>query len=887
MKKIFNILGILGLSALLLVVPSHKVSAAITGPGYTPTEVNNQNLSTKIASNGMVLLQNNAQQNGAASLPISKNSRIALFGSGSYGTYKGGSGSGDVNVSHVTSILEGLKNANYNVVTSSYLSAQQADYNNQAAWYKATAGLIPFSGNFQYQDPLINDLTFLTNSADTGIYVISRSSGEGYDRTTKAGDYQLTSNEMNNIINMSNHYKNSVVLLNVGGPIDTSFVTQAPNLKSVVLVSQGGQNVGTAVANILSGAVNPSGHLTDTWAKSYSDYPTSGTFANNDGNTNNENYAEGIYVGYRYFDSYNIAPRYPFGFGLTYTKFAMDTTSVNVDKDIVSMNVNVTNTGKTAGRQTVQVYLSSPKGAIPTAFQDLAGFAKTGQLAPGASQNVKIEFSLKNLAAYDVASAAYKLQAGDYILRVGDSSRNTAVAGVLNLDKTVITNQLANEGAPTVDPTTLKGSDNMYTPDNQAAQLSTAPQFTVDANSLQDLNNHASTYSGESTPIYVNNDQSAADLRAKAPNQKIEVVDPSNNATLKDVYDKKISMNQFVAGLTTTELARIVEGNVDFATQAGLEAFVNQIGLGVIGGAATKVPGAAGQTTDRLLNKKVPIIVSSDGPAGLRLPKKSTVNGVDYYNNATAWPIGTLVAQTWDVNDIYSMGQGTAKEMKDFGITTWLTPGMNIHRDPLNGRNFEYFSEDPLVSGLMATAETRGVQTTPGIGVAVKHFAANSQESNRMGMNASIGEQALRQIYLRGFEIAIKGSQPQFVMSSYNKVNGQYVSSSYDLLTDVLRGEWGYQGTVMSDWDNIQTMSTPQNSVYAGNDLIMPGGSQILLEPAANNSPQTLAALQNAAKHVLTTIMNSDQFANESNVTVKSYTPSNLSTTLKINGKSW
>ncbi|MQS89774.1 glycoside hydrolase family 3 protein [Companilactobacillus mishanensis] len=876
--------------------------SATTSPDPNETEIANSQLSTSAAEDGMVLLQNN---NGT--LPISTDDSVALFGGGAYGTVKGGTGSGNVNPRKTVNIWDGLKDAGYQIKTDDYLTGIAKDYDTQNA---AFAKSHPMMGTFNYADPQISQATFDSAPADVGIYVLSRNAGEGADRTDTKGDYEITNAELNNIKNVAKKYNKSILLLNVGGQVDTKFIDQIPDLDSVLLVSQGGQNTGVAVADLLSGKVTPSGKLVDTWANNYSDYPASATFGANDGNTEKENYTEGIYVGYRYFDTYNVTPHYEFGYGLSYTDFKVATNSVSVYGTNLVTKVTVTNVGnKYSGREVVQEYYSAPKGTVDKAFQNLAAYAKTDVLAPGQSETLTMSFPIYNMASYDTATSSYIMDAGNYIVRVGDSSRNTDVAAVLNLPNKVTTEKLSSEMAPAVDPTVLHGSDNTYVPANQAAELASAPVINLDSSSLNMVRgNNASTIDENAVTTIVNKN-STPKLPTTDLDQTIVSINAANGSSLKDVYSGKITMDQFIASLSTKQLSQIVSGNL-VMTAKQLASTYNMMkngmdsvssvdssdpdtasALSIIGSASTQVPGAAGQTTSELKNRGIPVSVNSDGPAGLRLTPESKVNGQTRYQYATAWPIGTLLAQAWDPQMMYKVGDAVGKEMKEFGVDTWLAPGMNIHRDPLNGRNFEYYSEDPLVAGVSATAITKGVQTNPGVGTTVKHFFANSQESSRQTMDAEIGEQAMREIYLKGFETVMKDAQPEYVMSSYNQVNGQYNAANFDLLTNILRGEWGYKGTVMTDWYNLKSLSDPASMMRAGNDLIMPGGTQQALQIAATNAADgnklALGDLQKSAESVLNTIMKTYTFAQANNLTAKSITPYDVDSIMTANGASW
>jgi beta-glucosidase len=602
----------------------------------------------------------------------------------------------------------------------------------------------------------------------------------------------------------------------------------------MLLMSQAGEEGGTALVDVLNGTTDPSGKLTDTWAAAYADYPASATFGANDGDTATEPYAEGVYVGYRYFDSFyrSINPadpasvvNYPFGYGASYTGFRISPQRVTADARHVTVTATVTNSGhRYSGRDVVQVYVSAPQGGLDKPYQQLAGYAKTDDLAPGASQTVTITFDTASLASYDQSRAAWTLDAGDYLVRVGDSSRGTQVAARIRLGAKVTTEQDHNELNDQAPAGELTSSpENFYSYPAERREIAEAPVIHLDPRSFRTARD-ASPYEQDtavggdspyaaidgptiaSTTVYLDRavkdwEGTGAPYRAKT-GENIQYVKTDPRTTLYDVARGRKTIQQFVAGLSVDQLAAIVEG-------------------ANVGGTTPSAVGAAGYTTGTLENLGVPAMTLSDGPAGLRL-NQQVATTPPTYQYATAWPVGTLLAQTWDRGLVREVGDAIGKEMNEFGVSTWLAPGMNIHRDPLNGRNFEYYSEDPLVAGLTAAATTQGVQSNPGVGVTVKHFAANNQEANRNADNAVVSERALREIELKGFEIAVKAAQPMAVMSSYNKIDGTYSSANYDLLTDVLRGEWGFQGTVMTDWGGSHN---PVATMYAGNDLIEPGGN--------------------------------------------------------------
>ena len=813
--------------------------AATTSPDPNALEQANAALSRSTATEGMVLLEN---QSGA--LPMPKSGNVAVFGVGAYKTVKGGTGSGAVNNRYTVTVRQGLENAGYRVTTSpTYWSAMTSAYD---AKYGNSDGNL-FGPTVDYssvEQQLTAGTAAPTAPTDTAIYVLARNSGEGSDRKPGAGDYLLGDTERSDIALLGQTYRHVVVVLNSGGIVDTSFFKDinasekdpagGQALDSMLLMSQPGQEAGNALTEVLNGTVNPSGHLTDTWASKYSYYPASATFGANDGNTTTEPYGEGIYVGYRYFDSFyrTINPadpasvvNYPFGYGLSYTTFKINTQTVQADANTVSIRAKVTNTGSVSGKEVVQAYYSAPQTGIDKPYQELAAYGKTDELAPGQSQTLTLSYNTAQMASYNTAQSAYILDAGQYAVRVGDSSRNTQVAARLDLASAVVTEKVNHELADQTPANELTSSpQNFYSYAGDAKELATASRQQLDPRAFTTKDSRSSyeqTVSVPSTSPYAaidnspissttayidpaqqnNWDGTGAAYPVKA-GETVKSVTTKPGATLYDVAKGTITMPQFVAGLSVTQLGNIVEGSSTL-------------------GSTPSAVGAAGYTTPEYENIGIPGMVLSDGPAGLRLTQQITGSPTKY-QWATAWPVGTLLAQTWNRPLVQQVGDAVGKEMEEYGVTMWLAPGMNIHRDPLNGRNFEYYSEDPLVAGLTAASTTAGVQSNAGVGVTIKHFAENSQEANRNADNAVVSERALREVELQAFEYTVKSAQPMAVMSSYNKIDGTWASMNYDLLTDLLRGEWGFKGLVMSDWGGSHSAVA---SMYSGNDLIEPGGN--------------------------------------------------------------
>ncbi len=852
-----------------------------TNPEMSDREKRNADRARAIATQGMVLLENKG------ALPICKETKkIALYGSGARLTVKGGTGSGDVNSRFVINVEQGLEAAGFEITSKGWLD----EYDNMVAEAKAAyfgrlkkllaeqgqmAILDMFNNPFKEPEvPAVCEKKAAQAGTDTAIYVIARNSGEGRDRTVTPGDFELFENEKAGIKALEAVFKNVIVVLNVGGVIDTKFLRGEENIGAILLMSQAGNIGGYALADVLTGAVTPSGHLTTTWAENYSDYPASATFSSVNGDVDDEYYTEGIYVGYRYFDSFGVAPAYPFGYGLSYTTFAVENETVSVEKDIITVSATVKNTGAYTGKEVVQVYYSAPAGAVEKPYQELAAYAKTKELAPGEEETLTMSFPAAAMASYQEACASYILDAGTYYIRVGTNSRNTKIVAAVELDETKVTAKLANKLALDCELSLLSAAGaTCYSYEGEAAEKEAAAKLYLQA-----------AYMPTEEIVY---SAAPAELPKPACDAKI---------TADDVRSGKATLDELVAQLTVEEMAELVVGTA----RGGLT------GGAVIGSASACCPGAAGDTTSLMIeDRNIRNMILADGPAGLRLVtefhvdadgnklpgNEMAISGLNdimeetvlpegatsYYQYCTAIPIATHLAQTWDEAAIEAAGAIVGEEMMELGVTLWLAPGMNIHRNPLCGRNFEYYSEDPVVSGKCAAADTRGVQKQGGIGTTIKHFAFNNQEDNRMHTNAHVSERAAREIFLKGFEIAVKESQPLSLMTSYNLINGRHTANSYDLLTNILRDEWGFEGFVMTDWGTTGSIemepgktfkygcSSSAGCVKAGNELTMPGSEKdvddVIAAVGAKDGeveyPLTLAELQLAAKRMLNVILNS------------------------------
>ena len=794
----------------------------------TPREINHMALSRSLAGECVVLLENDG------TLPLPVGGKLALFGNGARQTIRGGTGSGDVNTRSDVNIERGLEEAGYTVTTKTWLDRQDAAFAqariDHAAWITAEAQrqgvaelTIAFSNPFQVIAPTaITPEDILASETRTAVYVISRTAGEGADRWNKRGDYLLYEEELTQLRQLAGAYEKLVLVLNLGGVIDMSEILSVEGVNAILLMGQLGNIGGQVLGDVITGKVNPSGKLTDTWAARYEDYPSSANYSHNNGNVDDEYYTDGIYVGYRYFDTFGVRPIYPFGFGRSYTTFEILPGEVRLDGETVSVDVTVRNTGIVTGREVVQLYASAPAGDLPKPKQELICFAKTDFISPTAAQKLTLSFQVRQMASYSEQRAAWVLEAGDYWVRVGNSSRNTRLAAVIRLD------HLAE---------TEKGK-NLFALDQPVEEITPpapAPRGGFDVPVLFVLSSGIETrtveYSGERAPY---------------------TTDKTAKITAGDVLAGMATVEELTAQLSVEELAELCVGTM-------------RMGEGsVIGNASYTVPGAAGDTSPVIREDRgVPNLILADGPAGLRLqpvfktdkegnllpggsilgdmvepfdPKYTDENSDTWYQYCTAIPIGWSLAMSWNMPLLERVGAMVGEEMELFGVDLWLAPAMNIHRNPLCGRNFEYFSEDPVISGKAAAAITRGVQSHPGKGTTIKHFALNNQEDNRYFTNAHVTERAIREIYIRGFRIAVEEAQPLSIMTSYNLLNGIHTANSYDLIQAAARDEWGFRGVVMTDWFTSVDMplltggqkvkypiSASTGCIAAGNDMQMPG----------------------------------------------------------------
>lgn len=628
--------------------------------------------------------------------------------------------------------------------------------------------------------------------ADAVVYIVSRISGEGKDRRKRKGDYYLSDQEEKDLYFLNEQKIPTVLIINAGGPVElTDLLAGTENICAILNISQLGQEGGNAVADILFGEFTPSGKLTTTWTKRYDDCPAAEEFSYLNGNLETEEYAEGIYVGYRYFDSFGIEPLFSFGYGLSYTEFDIRLCGINTASKGVTVTVEVENTGTTySGKEVVQIYASLPQDGSRKEFRRLVGYEKTEELKPGEKEILNIVLPAKAFASFLEEQQEWRIQAGAYGIWIGNSLSEAKLSAGVKVSADVMM--------------------------EKTKKLEDHSEVVEIKDCAEELCRRAEEWTA---------------LLEELPNVSFE----------PEAEEKKVCRFPEETEIPVEDLISLLYGNMSEIRST-------------LGASGIKVPGTAGETSEALLDQYgIPSLIMADGPAGIRLQQtyevdreKDTVYGTGvlgslengylvgrkdhegaerYYQYCTAFPVGTALAQSWNKKLMEQFGRKVAAEMEEFHINLWLAPGLNIHRNPLCGRNFEYYSEDPFLAGTLAAAVTRGVQSRPGCGVTIKHFACNNQEDNRMGVDAHVSERTLREIYLRGFEIAVKEGAPTAIMSSYNLINGVHAANSKDLCTRIAREEWGFDGVIMSDWNTTvpEDGSIPWVCVAAGNDIIMPG----------------------------------------------------------------
>ena len=771
--------------------------------------------SREAAVEGIVLLKNDNSV-----LPFTKEDKISVFGRPQLEYYRSGTGSGGaVQVEYATNIIEGFKKSDLHIneeLANDYVEwLKDHPFDNGGGGWAAEPW---FQKDMDITVEYAKRQAAVTNKA---VYIIGRTAGEDKDNYNGAGSYLLTDEEITNLKNITEAFDDVVVVLNVSNIIDMKWMNDSQfhgKIKAVAYVWSGGMEGGNAVVDVLSGKETPSGKLPDTIAENLEDYPS----ADNFGNPLTNLYQEDIYVGYRYFETF--APKkvmFEFGHGISYTSFDIETLSVEEDDEEIKIQVKVTNTGdKYSGKEVVQVYYSAPQGALGKPAKELCAYVKTEKLAPGKSQTIDISVSINDMASYDDSNvtghkSCYVLEAGDYVIYVGNSVRNVKDVYTYQLNELKVVEQLSEICCPNDENLTI-------------------------------LRPGTRKEDGTFEKEYVPSQKPTVDLAKRIEENlpKPMEITGDKGITLQDVQAGKNSLEEFTAQLSVEEMAQIVRGegmSNPRVTQGTASAF--------------------GGISDALFGYGIPAACCADGPSGLR-----------YDGKAVQLPIGTALSSSWNVPLVRELYTMEGEELRRNQVDTLLGPGVNIHRHPLNGRNFEYYSEDPYLSGTMSVASTGGIKDGGAWGT-IKHFALNGQESHRFKIDAVCSERAIREIYLKSFEMAVKEKTVMTLMTSYNPINGHWAASNYDLCTTVLRGEWGYEGIVMTDWwakmndvvtggeesnQDTRDMVRSQNDVYmvVNNNGAEVNSNNDNTESSVEAGTLTVGELQRATMNICNFILN-------------------------------
>ena len=758
----------------------------------------------QVAGEGVVLLKNDGV------LPFKSTDVVSVFGRVQNDYFYVGYGSGgDVKPPYRVSLMEGIKNNGKVVVNEDladiYKSWSEKNPPDEGFW-----GHWPM--NFP-EMPISQDVVKRAREkSGVALVVIGRAAGEDREQKLKKGSFLLTDDERALLDKVTAEFDKVVVLLDTGNVIDMSWTEEYKDKLSAILIGwQGGMESGNAVADVLSGDVNPSGRLTDTIARHYEDYPSSKDF----GNRKYNNYTEDVYVGYRYFSTFDEdAVLFPFGYGLSYTTFKTDG-KVAFDGCLATVDITVENTGEVAGKEVVQVYVEPPQGKLGKPLRNMVTFDKTDIIEKGEKQHIQLHFDLKDIMSYDDKGytgyrSCYVAEMGEYKVYLGTNVRDAVEIGKFNLDTMHVV------GVDECCPVRIEHQFDVLHPELKDGKYQKAYRpVAVETRCLKDR---------------------IVDRLPQEIEQKVDF-----NMDFCDVKDGVLSMDRFIASLSDEELELLSHGDYKMNSP-----------LGTKGNA-----GAFGGISEGLRARHVPPVITTDGPSGIRLLVR-----------ASLLPCGTALASTWNEKLVEELYGEVSKEMVDRGSDVLLAPGMNIHRDPLCGRNFEYLSEDPVLTGYMASAIVKGIQSQ-GVSACPKHFACNSQETNRNRNDSRVSERALREIYLKAFKIVIDESNPKLIMASYNRINGVLNSNNYDLTTTVLRDEWGYEGLVTTDWWMVNEKSPEFEGVKANAyrirsqvDVFMPGGDRLFGKgdgstmSALKKGALTRGEMQRCARNVLNFILN-------------------------------
>lgn len=821
-------------------------------------------IARKIAEESIVLLKN-----ADHILPLKEKKEITFFGRTQIGTLYSGNGSGGANIAGCGTILEecekrGIKPESLLKEFYEYkASAEQVTEEDEFDWTKVSEMVnsgIMYEIFGKYKAPLDEydvpeTLIFqAAEKTDTAIFVIGRNSGgEECDRHLPE-DYYLTRSEESLLKDICTHFANVVIVLNVNGLIDLSWMKKYASIKSLLFIGIPGEEGASALAGILTGEINPSGKLAVTIAEHYEDYPSADHFSwdkehlenildyESYGLSSEENgstgftkspvtvYWEDIYTGYRYFDTFGKQVLYPFGYGLSYTAFAISDALVKKQNGGIMVTADVKNIGEMSGKEVIQIYLSKvyPAEGVERPYQELKGFEKTSDLAPGEKEQVKIWIPWRELAVYDEERAAWVIESGDYLLKMGNSSRDTFVKGLICVEKTILAEQCTN-------------CLNITECNNGKIEFLTQKENDAEMASVLNITEQNKDVSGQNI-IFV----TPEDVHDVQENRKCGKETISKAETTVSEREKERNL----AELSIKELAALCVGygpGTPFAAvgdRSDPSTIFDDEGKPMT--TNSHPTGYPGYVSPAIEEKGIKSVFYKDGPAG--------IGGV-------AWPTEMLIACSFDKKLWQMFGDAVGKECEEQQVNVWLAPAVNLHRNPLCGRNFEYFSEDPYLTGVCACEITKGVQNSRPVIVCPKHFAANEQETFRRGnagknvdaVDSILTERALREQYLKPFEMLVKDAGIACIMTSFNKINGSFSGGSHDLCTHILREEWGFEGAVVTDWGDMDMVVDGADAVAAGNDIVMPGGPPVIRQilKGYEEGRVTREELEQAVRHLL------------------------------------
>jgi beta-glucosidase A len=821
-------------------------------------------IARKIAEESIVLLKN-----ADHILPLKEKKEITFFGRTQIGTLYSGNGSGGANIAGCGTILEecekrGIKPESLLKEFYEYkASAEQVTEEDEFDWTKVSEMVnsgIMYEIFGKYKAPLDEydvpeTLIFqAAEKTDTAIFVIGRNSGgEECDRHLPE-DYYLTRSEESLLKDICTHFANVVIVLNVNGLIDLSWMKKYASIKSLLFIGIPGEEGASALAGILTGEINPSGKLAVTIAEHYEDYPSADHFSwdkehlenildyESYGLSSEENgstgftkspvtvYWEDIYTGYHYFDTFGKQVLYPFGYGLSYTAFAISDALVKKQNGGILVTADVKNIGEMSGKEVIQIYLSKvyPAEGVERPYQELKGFEKTSDLAPGEKEQVKIWIPWRELAVYDEERAAWVIESGDYLLKMGNSSRDTFVKGLICVEKTILAEQCTN-------------CLNITECNNGKIEFLTQKENDAEMASVLNITEQNKDVSGQNI-IFV----TPEDVHDVQENRKCGKETISKAETTVSEREKERNL----AELSIKELAALCVGygpGTPFAAvgdRSDPSTIFDDEGKPMT--TNSHPTGYPGYVSPAIEEKGIKSVFYKDGPAG--------IGGV-------AWPTEMLIACSFDKKLWQMFGDAVGKECEEQQVNVWLAPAVNLHRNPLCGRNFEYFSEDPYLTGVCACEITKGVQNSRPVIVCPKHFAANEQETFRRGnagknvdaVDSILTERALREQYLKPFEMLVKDAGIACIMTSFNKINGSFSGGSHDLCTHILREEWGFEGAVVTDWGDMDMVVDGADAVAAGNDIVMPGGPPVIRQilKGYEEGRVTREELEQAVRHLL------------------------------------